>query len=522
MAWAASDVSYADGTYEGVGKGIGGDVPVTVTIKDGRISDVTVGDNSETQGIGSKAIEKLPDEIVAANGTDGVDGVSGASVTSKAIFTAVGQALESAEDGTNGIAESASESARAESESVEKARAAIGSYADGTYEGTGKGIGGDVPVTVTIKGGKIADVTVGDNSETQGIGSKAIEELPSKIVAANGTDGVDGVSGASVTSKAIFVAVDDCLEQARVTVASTTPSSRSDSATSSSAVSVPDTSDHLGTVHFGGLSVTIPDGYKCASYTDESDTTKVSVGAAYASDSTSTFLIMTYIGSDSLHDAVHSAADAENVVKTLMKAPLANDASDWAPLDDGYELKAAKDGCFGAYTVQYKGVGEVTIIVCAVFDSNNNLLLIEGIPFSKEGVDEILSTMGSTSGMKTLDSDSSIGSFANQGTGSLSTHSSYTPTRGEQNALETAHDYLNAMAFSASGLKHQLEFEGYTSDEADYAVENCGANWDEQARLMAREYLNSQAFSRKGLIEQLEYEGFTYSQASTAATSVGL
>ena len=85
---------------------------------------------------------------------------------------------------------------------------------DGTYEASGKGIGGDVPVTVTIEGGKIAAVEVGDNSETDGIGSKAIEQLPDQIVAAGGTAGVDAVAGASVTSSAIFTAVEDCLTQA--------------------------------------------------------------------------------------------------------------------------------------------------------------------------------------------------------------------------------------------------------------------------------------------------------------------
>ena len=93
--------------------------------------------------------------------------------------------------------------------------AASGSYKDGTYEGEGKGIGGKVPVTVEVKDGKVASVTVGDNSETQGIGSKAIEQLPDQIVEANGTEGVDAVSGASVTSKAIFTAVDAALEQAK-------------------------------------------------------------------------------------------------------------------------------------------------------------------------------------------------------------------------------------------------------------------------------------------------------------------
>jgi uncharacterized protein with FMN-binding domain len=86
--------------------------------------------------------------------------------------------------------------------------------ADGTYTATGKGIGGSFEVTVTIEGGAITAVEVGDNSETQGIGSEAIAQLPDLIVEANGTDGVDGVSGASITSSAIFSAVQDCLAQA--------------------------------------------------------------------------------------------------------------------------------------------------------------------------------------------------------------------------------------------------------------------------------------------------------------------
>ena len=194
--------AYTDGDYTAEGKGIGGKVPVTVTVKDGKVSEVKVGDNSETQGIGSKAIEQLPAKIVEANGTEGVDAVSGATVTSKAIFTAVEDCLKQA-----------APAADAKADKADKAEAGV--LKDGDYTAEGKGIGGKVPVTVTVKDGKIATVTVGDNSETQGIGSKAIEKLPEAIVAANGTEGVDAVSGATVTSKAIFSAVDEILDQAK-------------------------------------------------------------------------------------------------------------------------------------------------------------------------------------------------------------------------------------------------------------------------------------------------------------------
>lgn len=63
---------------------------------------------------------------------------------------------------------------------------------------------------------------------------------------------------------------------------------------------------------------------------------------------------------------------------------------------------------------------------------------------------------------------------------------------GKKNALESAKQYLNTMAFSYSGLIDQLEFEGYSTDEATYAADNCGANWKEQAVLAAMQYLDIQ------------------------------
>lgn len=82
-----------------------------------------------------------------------------------------------------------------------------------------------------------------------------------------------------------------------------------------------------------------------------------------------------------------------------------------------------------------------------------------------------------------------------------------------QDVLNKANNYLNAMPFSYSGLIEQLEFEGFSEQDATYAADNCGADWNEQALLKAVQYLESSAFSRKGLVEQLEYEGFTREEA---------
>ena len=94
-------------------------------------------------------------------------------------------------------------------------------------------------------------------------------------------------------------------------------------------------------------------------------------------------------------------------------------------------------------------------------------------------------------------------------------------TLGQKNALRKAEDYLDFMAFSYSGLVNQLMFEGFTEDEAIFAAENCGADWNEQAAIKAHDYLEFMSFSRKGLIDQLIFEGFTQSQAEYGASSVG-
>lgn len=95
------------------------------------------------------------------------------------------------------------------------------------------------------------------------------------------------------------------------------------------------------------------------------------------------------------------------------------------------------------------------------------------------------------------------------------------PTTGEKNALKSAKNYLNIMAFSYEGLIKQLEYEGYTNTEATYAADNCNADWNAQAVKSAKNYLSVSAFSCSGLIRQLEYEGFTSDQASYGTDHCG-
>ncbi len=78
---------------EGTAQGYGGEVKVTVMVNGDDIVSVEAMGEKETQGVGTNAIEQLPDKIEEADSTD-VEAVSGATVTSNAIKEAVNKALE--------------------------------------------------------------------------------------------------------------------------------------------------------------------------------------------------------------------------------------------------------------------------------------------------------------------------------------------------------------------------------------------------------------------------------------------
>lgn len=94
-------------------------------------------------------------------------------------------------------------------------------------------------------------------------------------------------------------------------------------------------------------------------------------------------------------------------------------------------------------------------------------------------------------------------------------------TTGQKNARATAKSYLDYTSFSYTGLIGQLEYEGYSTEEATYAADKCGANWNEQAAKKAKEYMDYSSFSRSDLVNQLEYEGFTSSQVEYGVKAVG-
>jgi hypothetical protein len=98
--------------------------------------------------------------------------------------------------------------------------------------------------------------------------------------------------------------------------------------------------------------------------------------------------------------------------------------------------------------------------------------------------------------------------------------------RANSRALESAEGYLAMSGMSKKGLYEQLSSsagEGFTSAQAQYAVDHVHANWKQEAVQSAKEYLDMQPMSRNDLIEQLSSdagEGFTAEQALYAVNKV--
>lgn len=86
----------ADNQYIGKAQGMDDEIVVRVTVDDGKISQVEVLKQNETEGIGVPATEQLPEKFVGLDteeAINAVDGISGATITSNALKRAVVNAL---------------------------------------------------------------------------------------------------------------------------------------------------------------------------------------------------------------------------------------------------------------------------------------------------------------------------------------------------------------------------------------------------------------------------------------------
>ena len=193
MLFAALPVSaaakYKPGTYSAKSQGFGGLVTVKITVDESKITNVSISGANETPAIGGEAMKKL--ESAAKKGS--VDVISGATSTSKAVQKALKAAIKKA-----GAA-----AAETDKQTVK----------DGRYTVDVIGHEGTIVVSTIFVDGKIHSVTIPSNNETVGVGTFAVERLPSRIVDAQSIN-VDSITGATVTASAIKQGVAQAIEMA--------------------------------------------------------------------------------------------------------------------------------------------------------------------------------------------------------------------------------------------------------------------------------------------------------------------
>lgn len=110
-------------------------------------------------------------------------------------------------------AEAYNESVMALENSEEAAEKNEPTYADGAWEGTGTGFGGDITVSVTVANGKITGVEILSAESEDPAYFEMAKELPDRIVKEQSTE-IDTVSGATFSSNGILDAAADALGKA--------------------------------------------------------------------------------------------------------------------------------------------------------------------------------------------------------------------------------------------------------------------------------------------------------------------
>ena len=92
-----------DGKYQAAAQGHVDQIELEVTVESGKISDIEILSQNETEGLGDQAVEDITAAIVEEQSLE-VDSISGATNSSEAVKNAVRKALDkaTAEGGSDG------------------------------------------------------------------------------------------------------------------------------------------------------------------------------------------------------------------------------------------------------------------------------------------------------------------------------------------------------------------------------------------------------------------------------------
>lgn len=112
---------------------------------------------------------------------------------------------------------------------------------------------------------------------------------------------------------------------------------------------------------------------------------------------------------------------------------------------------------------------------------------VAGCSSQSQSTEEIGKSMSeAVEGATGLNGGSSSSSDEQKSTDQKTETETTTATKSQQNALKMAKTYLSSMPFSYSGLIDQLQYEGFSLEDATYGADNCGADWMVQAEKSAK------------------------------------
>ena len=209
----SGNIAYKDGSYTAEADGFNGSVKVTVTIKNGKITNIS-NSNMDTKEYFNKAWSRIQPAILKKQAVYGVDTVSGATFSSNGILEAVQKALAKA---AVNITPAAEPTATPTPTEASKPGAPASLYKDGTYTGRARGYSGFVTITITIKDGKITDIS-NTNTDTASFFNRAWKKIQPSILQNQSADGIDTVSGATYSSEGILGGAKKALTEALATV----------------------------------------------------------------------------------------------------------------------------------------------------------------------------------------------------------------------------------------------------------------------------------------------------------------
>ena len=209
----SGNIAYKDGTYTAEADGFNGSVKVTVTIKNGKITNIS-NSNTDTKEYFNKAWSRIQPAILKKQAVYGVDTVSGATFSSNGILEAVQKALAKA---AVNITPTAEPTATPTPTEAPKPGETASLYKDGTYTGRARGYSGFVTITITIKDGKITDIS-NTNTDTASFFNRAWKKIQPSILQNQSADGIDTVSGATYSSEGILGGAQKALTEALATV----------------------------------------------------------------------------------------------------------------------------------------------------------------------------------------------------------------------------------------------------------------------------------------------------------------